>query len=228
MKKIGLIGGTSWHSTIIYYRLINEMVGEKIGTRANPELLMYSLNVELMREHNVEKINTKYLGIAQTLQTAGAKALLICANTPHMVYDFVQPKIEIPILHIADSIGKAARKKGLKKLGLLGTRPTMTAEFISSPLKEQYDIETITPEDEYIEKNHLYISKELTKGIFSEAAKNFYLEQMRLLHIRGAEGIILGCTELPMLMDQKDFDLPLLATTQLHAQMASDFILKDD
>lgn len=224
---IGLIGGTSWHSTIVYYRLINELVGEKIGNQANPELLLYSLNVELMREHDIEKINKKYLDIAQTLQSAGAKALVICANTPHLVYNFVQPKINIPILHIADAIGKEAKKLGLKKLGLLGTRPTMTGDFISSPLKEKYDIDTIIPAGEYIDQNHNYISKELTKGIFSEEAKNFYLEQMKLLSSRGAEGIILGCTELPMLLEQKDFDLPLLATTNLHAQLASDFILEN-
>ena len=225
MKKIGLIGGTSWHSTIVYYRLINEMVGEKIGSHANPELIIYSLNVELMREHNVEKINNKYLEISQTLQKSGAEAIVICANTPHLVYDFVQPKIDIPILHIADAIGKRAREKGLRKLGLLGTRPTMKGDFISSPLRENYDIGTIIPDEEYIEENHSYISKELTKGIFSEKAKKFYLEQMRLLRARGADGIILGCTELPMLLDQKDIDLPLLATTNLHAQMAADFIL---
>lgn len=225
MKKIGLIGGTSWHSTIVYYRLINEMVGKKIGSQANPELLIYSLNVELMREHNIEKINNKYLQIAQSLQAAGAKALLICANTPHLVYDFVQPKIHIPILHIADAIGLKAKKEGLKKLGLLGTRPTMTGEFISSPLKEKYNVETVIPEREYIDQNHDYIAEELTKGVFSDEAKKFYLEQMRLLRSRGAEGIILGCTELPMLLQQKDFDLPLLATTNLHAQMAADYIL---
>ncbi|UJH90954.1 amino acid racemase [Antarcticibacterium sp. 1MA-6-2] len=228
MKKIGLIGGTSWHSTIVYYRLINEMVGDKMGKQANPELLIYSLNVELMREHNVEKINNKYLEIAKTLQTAGAKAILICANTPHLVYDFVQPKINIPILHIADAIGGEARKKGLSNLGLLGTRPTMTGDFISSPLKKRYDIETIIPDSEYIDGNHDFISNELTKGIFTEEAKKFYLEQMRLLRTKGAEGIILGCTELPMLVDQKDFDLPLLATTNLHAQMAANFILEEN
>lgn len=227
MKKIGLIGGTSWHSTIVYYRLINEMVGEKIGTQANPELLIYSLNVELMREQNTEKINNKYLEISRMLQSAGAKAVVICANTPHMVYDFVQPEIEIPILHIADAIGKEAKDKGLNKLGLLGTRPTMTGDFISSYIKENFDIETISPEKEYINQNHHYIAEELTKGIFSEEAKNFYLEQMKLLKARQAQGIILGCTELPMLLDQKDFDLPLLATTQLHAKMAVDFILKE-
>lgn len=227
MKKIGLIGGTSWHSTIVYYRLLNEMVGEKIGNHANPELLMYSLNVEIMREQNTEKINNKYLEIAQTLQTAGAEAIVICANTPHMAYKFVQPKINIPILHIADAIGKEAKKKDLNKLGLLGTRPTMKKDFISSHLIENFNIAALIPDDEFIDQNHQYIAEELTKGIFSQEAKKFYIEQMKLLRDKGAEGIILGCTELPMLLDQKDFDLPLLATTQLHAQMAADFILED-
>ncbi len=225
MRKIGLIGGTSWHSTIVYYRLINEMVGGKIGTQANPELLIYSLNVELMREQNAEKINNKYLEISQTLQSAGAEAIVICANTPHMVYKFVQPKIDIPILHIADAIGKEAKKKNLTKLGLLGTTPTMKGDFISSHLKENFEIETIIPDNKHIKQTHNYISEELTKGIFSNEAKKFYIEQMRLLRAKGAEGIILGCTELPMLLEQKDFDMPLIATTNLHAQMAADFIL---
>lgn len=227
MKKIGLIGGTSWHSTIVYYRLINEMVGEKIGSHANPELLLYSLNVELMREQNIDKINNKYLEISEVLQTAGAEAIVICANTPHMVYEFVQPKINIHILHIADATGSEAKKKNLKKLGLLGTRPTMKMGFISSRLKENFKIETVIPDDEFIDQNHNYIAKELTKGIFSTEAKIFYIEQMILLQNKGADGIILGCTELPMLLEQKDFNLPLLATTELHAQMAANFILED-
>ncbi|MCY2686486.1 aspartate/glutamate racemase family protein [Salinimicrobium sp. TH3] len=225
MKKIGLIGGTSWHSTIVYYRLINEMVGEKIGTQANPELLIYSLNIELMREQNKEKINNKYLEIAHTLQNAGAEALVICANTPHMVFDFVQPKIGIPILHIADAIGKEARDKGLKTLGLLGNRPTMTGDFIPKYLKEHYEINTIIPDAQYIDQNHHYVSVELTRGIFTPEAKTFFREQMEMLKAKGADGIILGCTELPMLLDASDFNLPMIATTQLHAKMAADFIL---
>lgn len=227
MRKIGLIGGTSWHSTIIYYRLINEMVAEKIGTRGNPELLIYSLNIELMREQNREKINNKYLEIARTLETAGAEALVICANTPHMVFDFVQPQITIPILHIADAIGQEARKLNLKTLGLLGNRPTMTGDFLPLFLKKKYSIKTIIPDDEFIDRNHHFVSNELTQGIFSKEAKQFFLEQMLLLKEKGAEGIILGCTELPMLIETGDFTLPLIATTQLHARMAADFILEE-
>ncbi len=227
MRKIGLIGGTSWHSTIVYYRLINELVSKRIGSQGNPPLLLYSLNIELMRGGNKTQINNEYLKVARTLEQAGAEAIIICANTPHLVYPFVKPKINIPILHIAEATGKAAKNQGLRKLGLLGNKPTMTGDFIQSYLQEHFEIETIIPKGEFIEQSHHYVSKELTQGKFTEAAKNFFLLQMDLLRARGAEGIILGCTELPLLLKQEDFELPLLATTDLHAQMAADFILED-
>ena len=226
MKTIGLIGGTSWHSTIVYYRLINEMVGEAIGTQGNPELLIYSINIEVMREKNVEKINAKYLEVAQKLEQAGAQALVICANTPHMTYAFVQPKIGIPILHIADATGKEATRLGVKKVGLLGNRPTMTRGFIPDFLKENYGIETIIPEGEGLEKSHHYVSKELTQGHFTEEARQFYLEQIGYLKARGAEAIVLGCTELPILLSSDTAVIPMLATTDLHARMAANFILE--
>jgi aspartate racemase len=225
MKELGMIGGTSWHSTIEYYRLINELVGQKIGAQGNPPLLLYSLNIELMRSGDHEKINSAYLDIATRLEAAGAKAIIICANTPHLVYPFVAPKISIPILHIADATGQAAQRLGLQKLGLLGNRPTMTGGFLSSFLHENFSIETIIPTEEFLNQSHHYVSTELTQGKFTPEAKTFFLGQMQLLKERGAQGIILGCTELPMLIEASDFDLPLLATTQLHAQMAADFIL---
>lgn len=225
MKTLGMIGGTSWHSTVVYYRLINELVSEEIGPKENPPLIIYSLNVELMRSQNWERINNSYVEIAQKLEKLGAEAIIICANTPHLVYDFVQPKIGIPILHIADATGAAAEKKDLRKLGLLGTRPTMQRGFIQDRLKEKFAIETIIPDSEYLDKTHNFISDELTQGKFTEEAKKFYLEQIRMLEARGAEGIILGCTELPMLLEQKDTAVPLLDTTHLHAEMARDFIL---
>ncbi len=225
MKPLGMIGGTSWHSTIVYYRLINELVGERIGTQGNPPLIIYSLNIELMREGNKEKINNAYLGVANKLQNAGAEAIVICANTPHMVYPFVAPKINIPILHIADATGREAKKRGLKKLGLLGNRPTMTGGFLQNHLNKNHGLEVIIPEEKNIERTHYYISEELTQGKFTEEAKQFYLQRMKELKSRGAEGIILGCTELPILIKERDFDLPMMATTDLHAQMAADFIL---
>ncbi len=224
MKTLGMIGGTSWHSTIEYYRLINQLAAKVIGEQANPPLIIHSINIELMREQNREKINAKYLETSLKLQEVGADAIIICANTPHMVYDFVQPKIEIPILHIADATGKAAKKIGLKKLGLLGNKPTMTGNFIPKVLSKNYQIETIIPDEKYITQAHQYVSKELTQGIFSEEAKSFFKEQINLLQARGADGIILGCTELPLLIKSDDVDIPTLATTDLHAQMGVDFI----
>jgi|TARA_Y100000588_G_scaffold393255_1_gene508468 aspartate racemase len=227
MNLLGMIGGTSWHSTIEYYRLLNELVGEKIGTQQNPPLLLYSLNVKLMRENDSEKIKNSYLEIAQKLESAGAKAIIICANTPHMVYDFVQPKINVPILHIADAVAKEAKQKSYKKLGLLGTRPTMQGDFLQERLRDKHQIETLIPADNFIDETHRFISEELTQGKFTDTAKKFYLEQMQLLKERGAEAIILGCTELPMLIKAKDTEIPLLDTTKLHAEMATEFILKD-
>lgn len=224
MKTLGMIGGTSWHSTIEYYRLINQLAAKVIGEQANPPLIIHSINIELMREQNREKINAKYLETSLKLQEVGADAIIICANTPHMVYDFVQPKIEIPILHIADATGKAAKKIGLKKLGLLGNKPTMTGNFIPKVLSKNYQIETIIPDEKYIPQAHQYVSKELTQGIFSEEAKSFFKEQINLLQARGADGIILGCTELPLLIKSDDVNIPTLATTDLHAQMGVDFI----
>jgi aspartate racemase len=226
MKTLGLIGGTSWHSTIEYYRNINELVGRKIGTQANPPLIIHSINIELMREQNVEKINAKYLDVAQKLEQAGAEAIVICANTPHMAYEHVQPKIGIPILHIADATGKEAQRLRLKKLGLLGNRPTMIGNFIPKILKSRYNIETLIPEAHCIGHAHNYVSKELTQGQFTPKAKQFFLTQIRLLKTKGADGIILGCTELPILIKEGDTDIPLLVPTDLHVRIAVDFILE--
>ncbi|MGA9591111.1 MAG: amino acid racemase [Salegentibacter sp.] len=225
MKTLGMIGGTSWHSTIVYYRLINELVGTKIGSQGNPPLLLYSLNIELMREQNWDKINNTYLEVSRKLAQAGAEALIICANTPHVVYDYVQPKIDIPILHIADAVGREAEKQGLQKLGLLGNKPTMTKGFIQNRLQNAFGLKTLIPEEKYLDESHYYVSKELTQGKLTGEAKAFYQEQINFFKERGADGVILGCTELPLLLNQQDSELPLLATTQLHAQMAADFIL---
>ena len=225
MKTIGLIGGTSWHSSVVYYKLINQLVGAKVGTQANPQLILFSINIELMREQNSQKINAKYLDVATKLQVAGAQAIMICANTPHMVYDHVQPRIDIPILHIADATGHEASRLKLKKLGLLGNRPTISGDFIPSRLRSNFNIETIKPDAEVWDRSHYFISRELTQGIFSEKAKRFYLDQIEQLQKKGAQGVILGFTELPMVIKQDDMAIPLLATTQLHAEMAVDFIL---
>ena len=226
MKTLGLIGGTSWYSTLEYYKLINEMVAEELGSQANPELIIYSINIEIMRSQDWDRINDKYLEVSKKLEAAGAEGILICANTPHKVYNFVQPKISIPILHIARSTGRAAEDQSLSTLGLLGNRPTMTLGYIPDILKNEYGIKTLIPDNEgSINKSHYFVSKELTRGEFTDRAREFYRDQINKLKDRGAEGIILGCTELPILLENEKADIPLLHTTDLHAKMAADFIL---
>lgn len=225
MKLLGMIGGTSWHSTVEYYRMINELAGSKFGGSQNPPLLLYSLNIQLMREQNVEKIQNSYLEISRKLETAGAEAIIICANTPHMIYDYVQPQISIPIIHIAEAIGNEAQSLGLKNLGLLGTKATMTKDFIPNYLERNFNIQTVYADQKNFGEIHRYISEDLTQGKFTPEAKSYFIQQMKDLESKGADGIILGCTELPMLLSQEDFHLPLLDTTKLHAQLAFNFIL---
>lgn len=205
--------------------MINEITAEKIGQGQNPELLLYSINITIMREQDAQKINEKYLEVARILERAGAEAIVICANTPHMAFSYVQPLIEIPILHIADAIGKEARRLNLSRLGLLGNRPTMTGGFIRDYLQNRYGLEILIPEAHCHSQAHHYVSEELTQGRFTEEARLFFKNQINMLHKRGAEGIILGCTELPILLPASGSDIPLLPTTQLHAKMAVDFIL---
>lgn len=226
MKLLGMIGGTSWHSTIEYYRLINEMVCEVAGLHKNPPLLLYSLTVEIMKEGDWEKISAKYLEIALSLESEGAQGIIICANTPHKVFDFVQPQIGIPILHITDAVAAEATNRKYKSLGLLGTRPVLKGSFVKDRLKSS-GITVFIPGEKDIEISHNYISEELTQGKFTEEAQGFFLQQIKNLKEEGADAIILGCTELPILLKGKEVDIPLLDTTSLHAKMAADFILKD-
>src|SRR5690554_3541307 len=199
MKKLGLIGGTSYHSTIDYYRMINKKVGSIIGNDKNPELLLYSLNIELMRSGDINRIQKEYLRIANELISIGAEGILICANTPHLVYEFVQPKINVPILHIGKAIGDYAINNNFKNLGLLGTKPTVKNGFLAAYLKANYPLEITLPDENHIDQVHYYISKELTQGIFSKEAKDYFLSQMKSLADKGADAMILGCTELPQL-----------------------------
>ena len=226
MKKLGMIGGTSWHSTIDYYRYINQMVNEQLGNPPeNPPLIIYSQNIALMRRQDWDEINQAYLEVSRTLEQAGAEALLICANTPHKVVPFVQPQVSIPFLHIADATGEEANRLGLEKLALFGTTPVTEGDFISGRLREKYGMEVLVPSGYARRKVHYAISKELTQGIFTEETKQFFLDQMEEMKGEGADGMILGCTELPMLVKKEDFDLPLLDTTWLHARYAVDFIM---
>jgi len=225
MKTLGLIGGTSWHATQEYYRLINEGFCKANGSLESPKLILFSINIAVMRANDKEKIIETYAEVSKKLEQAGAEAIVICANTPHLVCDTVQEEVEIPFLHIAEATGKEAKRLGMQKLGLLGTKPTMKGKFISGVLEDRFGIAVITPEGGRFDTTHDYIANELTQGVFSNESKAFYLEEIERMKKRGADGIILGCTELPILLKDTEAALPLLATTDLHAQMAVDFIL---
>lgn len=226
MKRLGLIGGTSYHSTLEYYRDINFKVGEIISSSQNPELLLYSINIEVMRRQNEDEINQTYLRVAQTLEKAGAEALMICANTPHMAVDYVQPKIGIPFLHIADAVAAEAKRKDYHNLLLLGNKPTMTKSFLKDYLTEHHHLHIVLPDEKNIDRSHYYVSKELTQGQFTKEAKEFYIELISAYESK-VDAVILGCTELPILLKKKQAKLPFLKTTDLHIKTAVDFIVSN-
>ncbi|GGE07254.1 aspartate/glutamate racemase family protein [Psychroflexus salis] len=227
MKKLGLIGGTSWHSTVEYYKNINQKISEKIGLSSNPELILYSINIDVMRKQVLKDIHQKYLEVATKLQQAGAEAILICANTPHMAVAYVQPKIAIPFLHIADATAEEAKKMGYNKLALLGNKPTITKSFLKDRLAQKHNLKIIIPTEDAIQQSHHFVSTQLTQGKFTEEARDFYKQQIQDFKSQNVDAVILGCTELPILLKDEDTELPMLHTTDLHIQKAVDFILSE-
>ena len=230
MKTVGLVGGTSWYSTVDYYRFINKAVNDAYGNNTNPPLIIFNLNQqkihELQAQNKWEQIALILTDAVNRLRLGGAQAVLFCANTPYKVYEQVSQNSQIPILHIADATGTAIQRRGLKKVALIGTQYTMEDGFIADRLKEQYGIETLVPNSAAARKElHRIIQKELGLGIFSSKSKQFVLNQIEELKHRGAQGIVLGCTEFPLIIKQSDVTIPVFDTTRLHSQMAVDFIL---
>jgi aspartate racemase len=230
MKVIGLIGGTSWYSTVDYYRYINEAINDAYGNNTNPPLIVYNMNQERIRELQAkgqwDEIAALLTQATIRLRAGGAQAILFCANTPHKVYAQVSRKTDLPILHIGDATGVAIRSSGLKKVGLIGTLYTMEDGFMADWFKEHYGIETIVPSSAPARQElHRIIEKELSRGIFKAESKKYVLQQIEELRKRGAQGIVLGCTEFPLIIKPPDVEVPLFDTTRLHSQMAVDFIL---
>jgi len=230
MKTLGLIGGTSWYSTVDYYRYINKAVNDAYGDNTNPPLVIFNLNQqrihELQAQNHWDQIAEILTDAVSRLQASGAQAVLFCANTPYKVYAQVAQHSKIPILHIADAAGNAIQGRGLKKVGLIGTQYTMEDGFMVNRLKEKYGIETLVPTSALARKElHRIIQKELGLGIFKPESKKFILDQIEQLKRRGAQGIILGCTEFPLIIKRSDVTFPVFDTTRLHSQMAVDFIL---
>lgn len=230
MKTVGLIGGTAWYSTVDYYRYINEAVNDAYGNNTNPPLLIYNLNnariQELQAKGKWDEITSIFSQAAARLRAGGAQAILLCANTSHKVYPQLSQTVDMPILHIGDATGRAIRASGLRKVGLIGTQYTMEDSFMVDWLKEHYGIEAIVPDSADARRElQRIIHEELDRGIYKPESKKYVLSQMEELRKRGAEGVVLACTEFPLFIGQRDFSLPVFDTTRLHAQMAVDFIL---
>lgn len=228
MKTIGLVGGTGWVSTIDYYRYFNELVFDRTNGQSTAEVIINSVNypaiAKLTAAGRWDEIALIMQNAAVTLEKAGAACILLGANTMHNVAPAVQAAINIPLIHIAEETGKEIVKKGLKKVALLGTKYTIQMSFFKDKLSEQ-GISTIIPSEEDIIIINDGIYKELALGIITPENKKAYLQVMNKLKEQGAEGIILGCTEIPLLIKQPDFDLPLFDTTFIHATAAVNYSL---
>ena len=228
MKTIGLVGGTGWVSTLDYYRYFNELVFKNTDGESTAEVIINSVNYPAIAKltaagkwDDITKIITE---AALALQTAGADCILLGANTMHHIAPEVKAAINIPFIHIAEETGKEIKKKGLKKVALLGTKYTMQLPFFKDVLASM-EIETIIPHENDIQIINDAIYKELALGIITAVTKENYLQIMQKLQQAGAEGIILGCTEIPLLIKPNDFDLPLFDTTFIHANAAVNFSL---
>jgi aspartate racemase len=227
MKTIGLIGGMSWESTLEYYRIINELIKEKLGGHNSAKILLYSFNFQEIMDHRYELplLADKLSKVAQLLEKAGAECLLLCVNTLHVFADDVQSRVSIPILNIIDAIAQEVKNAGLMKVGLLGTQFTMEEEFYKGRLSDRHEINIIIPEDSDRKAVHDIIYNELCLGQFRDSSKELILGVIRKLKNEGAQGVILGCTELPLIIKKEDTDIMLFDTTSIHARLAVRFAL---
>lgn len=220
MKTIGLIGGMSWESSVEYYRIINEEVKNRLGGLHSAKCLLYSVDFAEIERYQAEgdwESAGKILGeVASSLEKAGAEFIVICTNTMHKVIDFIEAKITIPVLHIADATANQIKKSNLTTVGLLGTKYTMEQDFYKSRI-EGNGIRVLVPHDTEREMINKVIYEELCLGNIKQSSKDYYKEVIKNLVANGAEGIILGCTEIGLLVKQEDSEVPLFDTTKIHA-----------
>jgi aspartate racemase len=230
MKTLGLVGGTGWVSTVDYYRLINQGINQKLGGHEFARCILYSVNfgeiVAHNKTNNTEGIYALIRDAAQSVILGGAEGLVLCANTLHKFAARMQKEIDVPIVHIAEATARQINQQKMSTIGLLGTKYTMEEDFYTSKLKAA-NINTIIPEEEDREFINTTIYEELLKEIFKRDAKRRFIQIMEKLRLQGAEGIVLGCTEIPLLIQDDDTNLPLFNTTKIHALAAVDFATGD-
>ncbi|MBI1294238.1 amino acid racemase [bacterium] len=229
MRTIGLLGGMSWESTELYYRWINEGVKRRLGGLHSARIAMVSVDFEeiekLQHADRWADAGAVLAEAAQRVEAAGADFLLICTNTMHKVVPDIERKIQIPILHLADATADRIKAQSMKTIGLLGTNFTMEQDFYKGRLSEQHGLNVIVPSAEDRKIVHDVIYEELVLGIVKESSRQEYLRIMQQMHEDGAEGIIEGCTEIVLLVQQAHTSIPLFDTTSIHAEAAVDWAL---
>lgn len=232
MKIIGLIGGMSWESSLEYYRIINERVKQKLGGLHSAKCVMYSVDFaeieKLQHSGKWEDATEMMVDAAQRVERAGAEMVVICTNTMHRMASDVERSVQIPLLHIADATAQEIKSKGLNKVGLLGTRFTMEQEFYKGKLENVHNLQVLIPSEKEREYVHEVIFKELCVGMVKEKSKKRFQQIIEDLVSRGAQGIILGCTEIPLLVKKEDSSVTLFDTTWIHASQAVDFALEEE
>ncbi|EGU51933.1 hypothetical protein VINI7043_27760 [Vibrio nigripulchritudo ATCC 27043] len=231
MKVIGMIGGMSWESTVSYYQAINRLTNQKLGGFHSAKICLYSVDFseieELQRAGNWAATAAILSDAAKSLESAGADCILICTNTMHKVASEVQASVTIPLIHIADPTGQALQTHGVKKVGLLGTRFTMEQEFYRNRIEQEFEISVLVPNQEQQNDVHRIIYEELCHGKILDKSRAIYLDVIQSLKADGAEAVILGCTEIALLVKQEHTDIPLFDTTELHSLSAVEFALSD-
>ena len=226
MKTIGLLGGMSWESTLVYYRLINEAIRERLGGLASAKICLFSVNfreiVRYQRAGNWNMVAKTLARYAKKIESGGADFLMICTNTMHAVVPDIKKNIHIPVLHIADATAECIRQCGLTSVGLLGTRFTMEQDFYKGCLERKHHLRVLTPplRDRRLVNRIIY--RELCAGRTVAKSRNAFLKIIRQLKDKGAEGVILGCTEINLLLKQEHTPTPLFDTTVIHAKKAAE------
>jgi len=226
LRTIGMLGGMSWTSSLEYYRIINQTVQKRLGGSNSARIIMNSVNFsemyDLLEKGGWDAVGDEVVEVAKRVQEAGADFFILAVNTVHIVADRVEEALDIPLLHIADATAESIEKAGMKKVGLLGTKYTMLEDFYRVRLKEKHGIDVVIPGDEDIERINTIIFEELVREQFLDKSRDACLEMCDKLVADGAEGVILGCTELPLLMMAEDISVPSFDTMTIHAVAAAE------
>ncbi|MDK9763137.1 aspartate/glutamate racemase family protein [Vibrio sp. D420a] len=229
MKTIGLLGGMSWESTASYYKALNEGVKSRLGGLNSAKVVLLSVNFDEIEklQHQGKWDETAVLlsDAAESVEKAGADILMICTNTMHKVVPEIESRISIPVLHIADATANVLQADGIEKVGLLGTRFTMEQDFYKGRLTDKFGMDVVVPSSEDQETVHTIIYDELCKGVIKEGSKQQYLAIIDKLYAEGAQAVILGCTEIALLVSQRDTQVPLYDTTEIHAKQGVEYAL---